>query len=160
MNNLTSNIKGSDLSYLLNPSDKDYLAHQQDIISIYNKSVNANLNPLILLTIWGIEHGFSVDVPDGLYFGCFGEGTGFEPQLNCAIDQVFNFWMPKFSSPTFIPIVTFPDKNPTNGNCGPYTDGFIYTYEQYTPTCHYDDPTNRNARQRFTDYYRIFTGGR
>ncbi|MCL4353715.1 hypothetical protein M1615_04640 [Patescibacteria group bacterium] len=133
-------------------NEKSYL---QDI---YETSKAENVNPLIVLTIWGVEQTFSLDT--NLEFGCGahipGYTHGFKNQLRCTVNSLDNL-MTDFKK----------DKGPNgtvqiqsdNGNTCVYDDSFMYAYEMYTPVCHhYDTPPNDPLRSSFMLYYKKFLG--
>ncbi len=139
------------------PNSQDYLGR------IYRAALSKNINPLAILSIWGVEQGFGF--PDsGFIFGC---GVGldnpprtFDSQLECSVNVV-DRWMKDFeanndSGKKSIDVVVKSGDQwiPTGEKCL-YDDPFIYSYEWYTPECHYDDG-NIHARGNFVKFYKDF----
>lgn len=119
------------------------------IHQIYKAAIAKNINPLISITIWGVEAGWNVN---GTEFGCKPFGSGFNSQLTCDINtlnNLMNEYDQKAKKGT-------PVSLDTNSNCK-YTDAFIYAYERYTPVCGMND-SNGVARKNFVNYYKTLLG--
>lgn len=113
---------------------------------IYKMSTSHNVNPAIVLTIWGVEQSFAIN---GREFGCKPFDTGFAMQVDCSATTL-DTWMTKFdetkASGTFPVPLTFDQ------TCN-YTDPFIYAYEAYTPVCTMYD-SNDESRTNFVIIYK------
>lgn len=124
---------------------------------IYQTAVSKQVNPVIVLVIWGVEATLTLNNTE---FGCNPFGSGFNSQLTCAVNSLNNLmgnFEKIYKSGTPVPIAVV-DKNlkPTGQYCY-YTDAFSYAYEMYTPVCHFshsNDPTRKN----FINFYKGFTG--
>lgn len=121
---------------------------------IYKASRAKQLNPLIVLVIWGVEQGFGLRQP---YLGCLGSGAtaSFDTQLNCAVNTL-DRWMNHFDRIKDGSGIASIDKvdrggRPTGEKCF-YNDPFLYAYEMYTPVCHFEHG-NEHARRNFVRYY-------
>jgi len=119
--------------------------------AIYKAAIASNVNPLIVVTIWGVEAGWNTN---GTEFGCKPFGSGFNTQLTCSVNTL-NHWMSYFEQQKTKPVV-IPPIPPSTAYC-PYTDPFIFAYEKYTPICAIND-NNSNARTNFVNYYRTLAG--
>lgn len=113
---------------------------------IYRISVERNINPAIVLTIWGVEQSFGIN---GREFGCKPFDTGFATQVNCSTNTL-DHWMNRFEE--IKASGTFPVPYTIHETCT-YTDPFIYAYEAYTPVCSMND-SNDSARKNFVDIYK------
>jgi len=113
---------------------------------IYQQAAAKNVNPLIIVTIWGVEAGFNLNNTE---FGCNPFGSGFTSQLSCSVNTL-DHWMLAF------------DQTQKNGSisltgCPPFTDAFIYAYEYYTPVCHSQDG-NDASRRNFVLFFKTLFG--
>lgn len=113
---------------------------------IYQASLQHNVNPAIVLTIWGVESSFTLN---GDEFGNGSCGTGFATQLNCTVTRLSG-WMDFFKQNSTNGSYTIPQTNCT------YTDQFIFAYEKYTPVCAITDGNDPN-RTNFKTFYKTFT---
>lgn len=132
-NRIITNAQSTNLSTLTNQPDR--------LKQIFQAASAANVNPLAVLAIWGVEAGFDINDTE---FGCQPFGNGFGAQLNCSVNTL-NYW------------INFFDQNNTNGvyQLNPaclYSDSFVFAYEKYTPVCAINDG-NDNARTNFINFY-------
>lgn len=145
-------ILGSEDDFIktvLRNGSKYSLADKEPMLrELYRQSSSSNVNPLAVLTIWGVEQGFRIN---GSEFGCKPFGTGFNNQMSCSIRGTINFWMNEF------------EKNNKNGSytiqgtACTYTDAFTFMYEKYSPVCQVYDK-NENARNNFYKFYKELGG--
>ena len=119
---------------------------------IYRLSVERNVNPLIVLTIWGVEQSFAIN---GREFGCKPFDNGFDEQVRCS-RKTLDDWMADFEAKQASGILPVP--NIYDPSCT-YTDNFIYAYEMYTPVCWLNDG-NSPARENFVIIFKEFLYGR
>ena len=120
-------------------------AKQSELQAIYQQATAKNVNPLIVLTIWGVEAGFQ---DNGTQFGCKPFGSGFSSQLSCSVNTLNN-WMSYYDQQKTKPVKL-------TASCV-YNDPFIFAYEKYTPVCVIND-SNGNARKNFVTYYKLLGG--
>lgn len=126
------------------------------IRKIYEASVAKNVNPLIMLTIWGVEHSFIMSNQAYLddAFSCpprtYG---GFDAELSCAANSLNNLMntYDQLKAKGTYPVPLRGDKT-----CY-YTDQFFYAYEAYTPVCITNDG-NDAARTNFVTIYKKLYG--
>jgi hypothetical protein len=128
----------------------------QDIHNVYTAAVGKNVNPLIVLTIWGVEQSFGKD----LSFGCISKPRDFPTQLSCSTNSLNNL-MALFEEQEKkgnVPYtVTAKDPNSDGTNTCTFTDAFEYAYERYTPVCLMEHG-NDNARKNFVTIYKELLG--
>lgn len=124
---------------------------------LYKVSVANGINPVIVLSIWGVEQ--SLGIVDGYEFGCLREDMrGFGKQVQCSTNTL-NRWMNDFDAKKAQGIFPVPFA-PGWGRPGcVYEDPFVYAYEAYTPVCTLDDG-NDGARTNFVIYFKEFIQGR
>jgi hypothetical protein len=132
-NRIINNAQSTNLTNLVNQSDR--------LKQIFQVASAANVNPLAVVAIWGVEAGFDINDTE---FGCQPFSSGFGTQLTCSVNTL-DYWM------------NFFDQNNTNGsyqltpNCN-YTDSFVFAYDKYTPVCAINDG-NDTARTNFIKFY-------
>lgn len=126
-----------------NLSGKEPQVHQ-----IYQTSVAKNVNPMIVLTIWGVEQTFQIGTRE---FGCPTSYAGFSSQLACSV-KTLDDQMKIFKQNAKNGSVIYP-----SSSCA-YNDEFLYAYEAYTPVCHIYDK-NETSRKNFVDYYKKLARG-
>ena len=136
---------------------RDANTYKPYLEELYTASVAKNVNPVIILTIWGVEESFVYNTHS---FNCppprEGWGQTYSEQLGCSIASLNNLMRDyenraaKGENP-----VTIPKANGA-GSCN-YTDPFLYAYEMYTPVCHTSDQ-NDNAHTNFVIIFREILG--
>lgn len=129
-------------------------AKEAQVRQVYKAALAKNVSPLIILTIWGVESGWSTGT--GNSFGCVLSGDkSWAGQLNCVVNTA-NKRMAEFDTsaakkkPVLLPI------NPQPPQCT-YTDPFMYAFERMTPVCAVNDG-NACARVNFVSYFKTFLG--
>lgn len=132
-------------------------AYEPYIRDLYRVAVSNNINPVIMLTIWGVEQ--SLGIVNGLEFGCDlnnPEARGFANQVQCSADTL-NTHMNDFDTKAAqgLPVYYNPSWA-TNKDCDFY-DAFAYAYEAYTPVCSMSHG-NDEARTNFQIYFKEFLG--
>ena len=130
--------------------------HEQYLRQLYETAVANNINPLIMLTIWGVEQSFAIN---GTEFGCDprgeGRGAGFEWQVQCSADTL-NRWMNDFDEKAAQGIFPVPYDPSWSENHGcTFEDPFVYAYEAYTPVCSMNDG-NSESRENFVIIFKDF----
>jgi hypothetical protein len=124
----------------------NFAGRQSELQAIYQKAVSEKVNPLILVTIWGVESSFGT--VDGENFNCGDFHSAFNVSLTCAVDTL-NHYMTYFEQQKTKPVAI-------SAGCT-YNDPFIYAYEWYTPVCHTSDG-NGPSRNNFVLYYKKLFG--
>src|SRR5579872_1120655 len=130
-----------------------------ELDQIYKMSSKYNLNPLILVSIWYVEsgfttaHGCSSDCP-ATFDACLHFTDSYNQELLCAT-YYLNRWMKIFAknykNGKAVPItVLFAD---VSGATCYYRSGLPFAYEAYTPECHYRQ--NPYARNNFLHLFYI-----
>ena len=138
--------------YQNNPDPR--LAGRQDIVTqIYNTAVASNVNPLIILTLWGEESGYSTT---GASLGCdphVGGFPGITAQIGCGVNTM-NHWLTDFEQH-----VGQDGTYTVTGSLGPCTfdDATIYAMERYGPVCLMNDG-NSHFHANFASIFRQFLG--
>lgn len=122
------NILGDENNFVNQTIQKDRrLSGQEDTVrTLYRAAVARNVNPLVILTLYGEEAGFASN--NDTQFGCRPFGSGFAAQLSCSV-ATWDNWMKYFDE--------HKDTNGTlslGGSCV-YTDPFIFAAEKYGPRC-------------------------
>jgi hypothetical protein len=143
------------------PSGVDY---QPFLQKIYQKSIGYNINPAIILTIWGVETTFArepfyVGTQLVVPFGCFDGTSSFDDQLECSA-RTLNSLMNEFEAKKQAQGGRLPvDYNLGNEGQCPFWDPFLYAYEAYTPVCSMND-SNDEARGNFVIIYKDILYGK
>lgn len=121
---------------------------------IYEKAAAKNVNPLIIVTIWGVESTFGTNANE--QFNCppyevpfDGDGVG----LSCSVNSLNNL-MNDFEQQQNAGVFPVPIKS--EKTCY-YTDEFLYAYEKFTPVCATFD-NNDGSRSNFVTIYKKLFG--
>lgn len=136
------------------PGGSNLSTKQDQVKQIYRAAVAQKVNPLLILSIWGVESGWNTG--SGNVFGCtFADDKTWAGQLKCVVNTA-NKRMAEFEKsaatkkPVLLPI------EPQPAQCT-YTDPFMYAFERMTPVCSMDDG-NICARQNFVSYFKTYMG--
>jgi hypothetical protein len=127
---------------------------ESQLRQIYEKAAAKNVNPLIIVTIWGVESTFGTNANE--QFNCppyevpfDGDGVG----LSCTVNTLNN-QMNKFEQQQNAGVFPVPLKD--EKTCY-FSDEFLFAYEAFTPVCAtYDN--NDGARQNFVTIYKELYG--
>jgi uncharacterized repeat protein (TIGR01451 family) len=144
------NILGDENSFVAQVMKGDTrLQGQEDVVrKIYKKAVSQNVNPLIILTLYGEEAGFTSN--NDTQFGCKPFGSGLDRQLSCSVNTWDN-WMTYFEKNK--------DANGTislSAKCV-YSDAFLFAAEKYGPRCVQND-NNDHFTKNFVHFFKKLLG--
>jgi hypothetical protein len=128
--------------------DGDQAKYEDAFRKIYRKATTHNINPAIMIAIWGVESSITFN---GTEFGCKPFGSGFDEQLRCGVEDALGRLMDQFDRIAAVDGIPVPYTN--DATCS-FVDSFLYAYEGYTPVCTMYD-SNDHSRTNFVIYYKI-----
>lgn len=128
---------------------------------VYSKSVAKNVNPLLVLSLWGEETAFSTTAKYPLGCGVYTDDPdyfGFYNNVDCAVatlnNEMFRFEVLKEMYP--LPIKLFDTR--TGRQTCEYRDPVFFALEIYGPVCTADDSNDHfhvNLHMIYTAFLRI-----
>lgn len=154
------NVLGDETSFvqrILASGEKRIQAYENLIRQAYREAVAQNVNPLILIALWGEESGYDTT---GRYaaMGCdprqaYGTGKDFSSQLGCAV-RTWNTRMTEYNTKAAKEGVPVKLESKVGKTCQ-YDDEFLYAAEIYGPTCVIYDQNDYFHRNFYLHYKKL-----
>jgi hypothetical protein len=139
-------IMGDENTFVAQTVTKDGRLRGQEnaIRRIYQAAIARNVNPLVILTLYGEEAGFASN--NNTQFGCKPFGSGFEKQLACSV-ATWDNWMKYFDEHK-----DTSGQVSLGGGCV-YSDPFLFAAEKYGPRCVVND-NNDHFTKNFVSIFK------